>query len=119
MHTEVQIRDGYIVCRPVGTLEADTAPRLREALALVSSAGKLVIDLSSVSFIDSAALTVLVSGIRRVREANGAVAVCSARGHVRRVLETVGFERVVAMVATVDDARRIVAGGVGPLVAAR
>ena len=117
MQTEVQVRDGYIVCRPVGTLEADTAPRLREAMALVSSARRLVIDLSEVSFIDSAALAVLVGGIRRLREADGMVAVCS-RGHVRRVLETVGFERVAAMVATVDDAQRIVTGGVGPLVAA-
>ncbi len=116
MHIEVQIRDGYIVCRPVGTLEADSAPRLREAMALLSSARNLVIDLSGVSFIDSAALTVLVSGIRRVRERHGTVAVCSARGHVRRVLETVGFERVVAMVPTIADAQRIVTTAATPLV---
>lgn len=114
VHIEVQIRDGCMVCRLVGTLEADTAPRLREAMALVSSARSLVIDLSGVSFIDSAALAVLVGSIRRLREADGTVAVCS-RGHVRRVLETVGFERVAAMVATVDDAQRIVTTDATPL----
>ncbi len=118
MHVEVDILDGCIVCRPVGTIDAYTAPRLREAMAVLAPAPNLVVDLSAVSFIDSAGLTVLVAGIRRVRERGGAVAVASARNHVRRVLETVGFERVAPMRTTVDAARRIVTSGNGGLVAA-
>ena len=116
MHLRVDIDDGCIICRPVGTLDAYTAPRLREAMALMGTAQSLVIDLSEVPFVDSAALAALINGIRRVREGGGDVAVCSTRRNVRRVLETIGFERVVPMVETIDEARRIMTARTTPLV---
>lgn len=116
MHLRVDIDDGCIICRPTGTLDAYTAPRLREAMALMASAQSLVIDLSEVPFLDSAALAALINGIRRVREGGGEVAVCSTRRNVRRVLETIGFDRVVPVVATIDGARRIVSTRATPLV---
>ena len=115
MHLRVEIKDGCIICRPVGTLDAYTAPRLREAMALMASAQSLVLDLSEVPFFDSAALAALINGIRRVREGGGQVAVCSTRRNVRRVLETIGFERVVPMVETIDEARRVVTRRTTPL----
>lgn len=116
MHLRVEIKDGCTICRTVGTLDAYTAPRLREAMALMASAPSLVIDLSEVAFVDSAALAALINGIRRVREGGGQVAVCSRRRNVRRVLETIGFERVVPMVETIDEARRMVTTRTTPLV---
>ena len=116
MHLQVEINDACIICRPVGTLDAYTAPRLREAMALMASAQSLVIDLSEVSFVDSAALTALINGIRRLREGGGRVAVSSPRHNVRRVLETIGFERVAPMVETVDGARRVLTMRATPVV---
>ena len=114
MHVDVRISEELVVCRPAGTLDAYTAPRLREAMALMTSTRQLLIDLSDVSFIDSAALAALVSGIRRVRDGGGRVAVCSARTQVKRVLEAIGFERVVPMVETIDDGRAVVTGAGAP-----
>ena len=108
MKVRVDIAKGYTVSRPVGALDASTAPHLREAMALMTSVPRIVIDLSEVSFIDSAGLAALVNGIRRVRETGGQVAVCSARRQVSRALDLIGFEQVVPVVATVDDAERIV-----------
>ncbi len=105
MQVRLEIGDGYTVCRPVGALDGSTTLHLREAMALMTSVPRLVIDLSEVPFIDSAALGALVGGIRRVREAGGEVAVCSSRRHVRRVLQTVGFDRVVPLVETLQEAQ--------------
>ncbi len=104
MQVRLEIGSGYTVCRPVGSLDASTTLHLGEAMALMTSVPRLVIDLSEVPFIDTAALGALVGGIRRVREAGGEVAVCSSRHHVRRVLQTIGFDRVVPVVETLEEA---------------
>ncbi len=109
MQVRVQVTDRSAVCRPVGALDSEVAPQFREAMALMASVPRLVIDLSEVPFIDSAALSALVAGIRRVRETGGDVAVCSSRRHISRVLEMVGLDRVVAMAETIDQAERILA----------
>lgn len=111
MQVGMDITNGYTVTRPVGALDACTAPHLREAMALMTSVPRVVIDLSEVPFIDSAGLAALVNGIRRLRETGGQVAVCSVRRQVSRALDLTGFERVVPVVATIDDAERIVASG--------
>ncbi len=105
MQVRLEIGDGYTVCRPVGALDASTAPTLAEAMALMASVPRLVINLSEVPFIDSAGLGALVGGIRRVREAGGEVAVCSGRPPIRRVLQTIGFDRVVPLVETLEEAQ--------------
>ncbi len=107
MHVRVEITDRSAVCRPVGALDSDAAPQFREAMALMASVPRLVIDLSDVPFMDSAALSALVAGIRRVRDEGGDVAVCSSRRHISRVLEMVGLDRVVAIAGTVDEAERM------------
>ena len=61
-----------IVCRPVGELDSFSVSQLRQALAEAASSRKLVIDLSGVTFVDSAGLGALIGGIRRTREARWA-----------------------------------------------
>src|ERR1700737_1669240 len=50
---------GYPVCRPAGELDAFSVHRVRQALAEQASSRPLVIDLTGVSFIDSAGLGAL------------------------------------------------------------
>ncbi len=107
MQVRVDIRNGCTICGPKGNLDASTAPDLREAMSLITSVRRLVIDLSDVRFIDSAALGALVGGIRRVRDAGGEVVVCCNQRHLRRVLESIGFTRVVPLVESVGEAQRL------------
>lgn len=102
----VQEADGYQVCRPVGELDAYTVGRFREALADLSVAGRLLIDLSEVPFMDSAGLGALIGGIRRAREAGGEVAVACSRPTLTRLLHTTGFDRIVSVTETVDEAAK-------------
>jgi anti-sigma B factor antagonist len=95
---------GYTVCRPVGELEAYSVSLFREALDEVVAGTRLVIDLSKVTFLDSAGLGALIGAVRRVRESAGQVALTCPRPAISRLLETTGFDRIVAICPTVEDA---------------
>jgi len=103
---QVTEEDGYTVCRPVGELDAYTVGQFREALAELASRPKLLIDMSEVPFVDSAGLGALIGGIRRAREVGGDVAVCCNRPTLVRLLHTTGFDRIVTVTDTLQEAAR-------------
>ncbi len=115
MHVRLEIADEYTVCRLEGPLEWGTAARLRTAMGLLGRLPRLVIDLSDVTFVDSAGVTALVAGVRAVRDNGGEVVVCSTRPRVNRMLETIGFGRVVPVVGAVEQAARLMTRPPGAL----
>ena len=98
--------EGYTVCRPVGELDAFTVSQFRQALADMASSQRLLIDMSGVPFVDSAGLGALIGGIRRARELGGDVAVACNRPTLVRLLRTTGFDRIVTVAETIEDAVR-------------
>ncbi len=82
------------VCRLSGALDWEHAAQLSATLAAFGDAADLAIDLSDVSFLDSAGLRALVGGVRRAHYGGGAVVVCGARPHIRRLLALTGFDQV-------------------------
>ena len=104
LQIDIEAGDGYTVCRPVGELDAYTVGQFREALGSLASTPKLLIDMSRVPFVDSAGLGALIGGIRRAREAGGDVAVCCNRPTLVRLLHTTGFDRIVAVTDTIEEA---------------
>jgi len=103
IHQE-QTPEGYTICRPVGELDAFTVSQFRQALAEMAGSHRLVIDMSGVPFVDSAGLGALIGGIRRVRELHGDVAVACNRPTLVRLLRTTGFDRIVTVAETVEEA---------------
>jgi anti-sigma B factor antagonist len=103
---EIQVEQStdYIVCRPLGELDAYTVGQFRESLAELAGTARLLIDLSEVPFMDSAGLGALIGGIRRAREAGGDVAVACSRPTLTRLLHTTGFDRIVPVTETVEAA---------------
>jgi anti-sigma B factor antagonist len=103
---EIQLdrsNDSYVVCRPAGEVDASTVCKFRETLAELAHSSLVLIDMSGVSFIDSAGLGALIGGIRRTREFGGDVAVVCGRPGLTRLLCTVGFDRIVVMAQTVEE----------------
>ena len=76
----------------------------REVLAELSTLPRVLIDLSEVPFMDSAGLGALIGGIRRAREADGEVTVACSRPTLTRLLHTTGFDRIVPVTETLEDA---------------
>jgi anti-sigma B factor antagonist len=90
------------MCRLAGELDAFTVGQLRQAMAALADSPQLIIELSSVTFVDSAGLSALVGGIRRTRELGGEVAIACNRPGLLDLLRSTGFDRIVAVAATVD-----------------
>jgi anti-sigma B factor antagonist len=101
---EVSDLDGVEVCTVIGELDVASAPKLRQALiklvAEASGPPRVVVDLAGVDFLDSTGLGVLLGGLKRVRAADGAIAVCRAEPQVRKVFEVT---RVVEILPVHDD----------------
>ncbi len=93
----------YLLC-PKGELDAYTVAQFREALADHAGAGRLVVNLCGVPFMDSAGLGALIGGIRRVRENEGRVVVYCNGATLVRLLHTTGFDRIVPVEETLDAA---------------
>src|SRR6478609_5834300 len=109
LEIQVESSTDYVVCRPVGELDAYTVGQFRERLAELAASPRLLIDLSSVPFMDSAGLGALIGGIRSAREAGGDVAVACSRPTLTRLLHTTGFDRIVPVTETVEAAANALA----------
>ena len=79
-----------------GEVDIYTAPRLKEAVvtALEGGARSLAFDLSSVGFLDSTGLQVLMSAKKRTAERGGDVYIFGVEGQIRRVFTLLSLERI-------------------------
>ncbi len=103
LEIHIEQTDNYTLCRPSGEIDAYTVGSFREALTNLAESERLLIDLSDVPFMDSAGLGALIGGIRKVREAEGAVAVSCDRPALIRLLHTTGFDRIVPVTESLED----------------
>jgi anti-sigma B factor antagonist len=76
-----------------GELDAFVAPDLTSALERAGKTPRLVVDLASVSFLDSTALGVLVRSVREIRSRGGDVRVVLPAGTARRIFEITTLDR--------------------------
>jgi anti-sigma B factor antagonist len=100
----IEERSGVGICRLAGDLDAAAAPLFREAVSELCAFPNVAIDLSGVPFIDSAGLGALVSGVRRIREVGGQVALFGPRPTVGRLIRVAGFDRVAPLHPDLDAA---------------
>ena len=82
--------------RVIGELDLATAPQLLRAFADLTSQGavNVTVDLSQMVFIDSTGVTVLVSGLKLIRETGGELALKSPKASAMKVFEITGLTRV-------------------------
>lgn len=108
----IQLEEELIRIRIVrldGRVDAFNSPALREHLGLLleNGAAHFVIDLREVTFLDSAALAVLVNTLKRARLAGGDVKlVWPKSAEARRIILLTKFDRVFDITDTVEAARR-------------
>jgi len=89
-----------------GRLDADSAPMLQMRLFALIDSGvcRLVLDLAGVPFTNSVGLRVLLMAAKRVSVLGGRVGVCRPQPAVLKVLETAGFDRVLGICETREEA---------------
>ncbi|MEU7033888.1 MULTISPECIES: STAS domain-containing protein [unclassified Streptomyces] len=107
LDVEVDIRDADTAVLSVGgELDIETATLLHHHLANQVLHGRrhLVLDLSSLAFMDSSGLNVLIRAARDAREAKGDLHLVAPTPAVRRILEITGLTMTTPLHADVAEA---------------
>ena len=99
---EVQRRDDVAIVRPRGELDLATVETLRAALDGIESAGRLVLDLRGLSFMDSTGLHLLVALHRRALGDGFQLALVAPAAPADRAIKLCGLDKVLPFVAAVD-----------------
>ncbi|GAB4423674.1 MAG: hypothetical protein Kow00106_20690 [Anaerolineae bacterium] len=89
-----------LIIEVVGRLDSDHAETLAEraCAALSTERVHLILDLSAVTFINSAGLRALVQAIKEAQASGGSLTLINPSESVRRALELVGLDSVLPIV---------------------
>jgi anti-sigma B factor antagonist len=95
-----------------GEVDIYSAPQFKEVLlkGIEEGASRIIVDLAKVTFIDSTALGVLVSGAKRVRPQNGTLDIVCADDNITRIFEITGLDRIFGIYPTRADALNVATG---------
>jgi anti-anti-sigma factor len=89
-----------------GRVDSEGAMQLDETLRAAVEAGetKIVLDMSEVQYMNSAALRTLADIITKTRDKDGDMKLAALQPKVRRVLQIVGFDRFSSVHETLESA---------------
>src|ERR671936_223194 len=105
---ESRDENGWGVLQVKGEIDLHSSSQLRQAIVGLLERGqnRIVIDLTSVGFMDSSGLGVLVAGLKRAKERDGTLALVFTEGSVQKVLNITGLDRVFPTSGSVEEATR-------------
>ena len=105
MNIEQETRGDVLVVRLAGRLDSSSAPELERLLLEQFTAGlkRLVFDFSALDYVSSAGLRVILLAGKKLRAAQGKLALVGLRDMVREVFEMSGFLTLFAVTDTVDE----------------
>jgi anti-anti-sigma factor len=105
MNIEQETRGDVLVVHLAGRLDSSSAPELERLLLEQFTAGlkRLVFDFSALDYVSSAGLRVILLAGKKLRAAQGKLALVGLRDMVREVFEMSGFLTLFAVTDTVDE----------------
>ncbi len=97
MDLQVEKSGTVSIVRPeVDVLDGANAKTFKEAIArLVPEHPRMVLDLARVTFVDSAGLGAILSGLRQLNAGGGDLKLCGVTPAVRSLLEMVRMHKIV------------------------
>jgi len=107
---EVQVADGgedLAVLVVGGEVDFEVSPQLKARMMRTIKAGsrRLVLDLSGVAFIDSAAIGVIAGAVEKLDEAGGgSLAIVCTHEKVMQIFEITGLDSVITVHPTREEA---------------
>ena len=96
------------VVAPAGRLDASAAPRLKQDISILIEQGMphIVVNLAAVPYLSSSILRVLLWAHKQACRAGGALALCCLTPQVLRVFKIVGFDQILSICSTEQEALR-------------
>jgi anti-anti-sigma factor len=97
---------GCTLVRVSGRLDAAGGPVFEKAFEEILAGGvrKIVLDFSALEYISSGGLRGVLSGMKRLKAAGGGLVVSGLGGVVKEVFAISGFDTLVPVKATADEA---------------
>lgn len=95
-----------VVVRIAGRVDAETCHLLRQHLVDLATqhVSRVTLDMSAVSFLDSSGLSVLVAGLKALRQAGGGLNLAAPRPQARTALRLTLLDTILPIFEIVDDA---------------
>jgi anti-anti-sigma factor len=105
MEHDVRDQDGVTVIAPRGPIDVSRALELREVLAgpVGESGGRVLVDLSEVTLVDSSGIGIFVTAHRHAEAAGASFALAGAPGPVGRVFELTRTNKLLRIYPSVDE----------------
>jgi anti-anti-sigma factor len=94
---------------PAGRIDASNASSAEaDLLAMLEKDGpSVIINLAQLSYLSSAGLRVMLVGAKRSKAAGGKAVILGAQPAVAEVLKMSGFDRIIPLVSSEDEARAL------------
>jgi anti-sigma B factor antagonist len=108
---DYRLDKGIVVAKATGEVDIATSGLLRDGLLRVltdEERRRLVVNLASVTFMDSTGIGVLVGIWRRVQDGRGALALAAPSPQVQRTLNTAGLAKVLPVYDSEEEALQAV-----------
>lgn len=103
---KVERRSDAVVVRPVGDVDLNRSPALREQLKAVADkkTRRMIVDLSEVPYMDSSGVATLVEAMQLARRGGYTLLLCGLQDRVRSIFEIARLDTVFQVVTDVDAA---------------
>jgi anti-sigma B factor antagonist len=100
-------RDGTTILAVAGRIDTAAAPALEQTInrEIEQQHRKILLDLTSVSYISSGGLRVLLATAKKLKNPGDRFALCSLRPEVLKILNLAGFTSIFSISATEGEAR--------------
>jgi len=111
-----RVADGIHLVAVTGEIDLFTAPEFKQRMGtpIEEGVGRLIVDLSGTTFIDSSSLGVLIGAHRRLKQRNGSLVVVCDNDTIVKTFKITGLDGVFTLVRSLDDALDGDAVGAGP-----
>jgi anti-sigma B factor antagonist len=108
-----KLASGGLVVSVQGQVDLYAAPDLKARLidALDRGDGRVVVDVTESTFLDSTAVSTLLSAHRRAQRRGGHVVLVSTSDEIARTLSITGLDGILDVVESIDEARALLDSG--------
>ena len=112
MQLHIEPQNGTLVVAVEGRIDGSNAMEFQSTVhtGLGDNKGPLLIDCKDLAYISSAGLRAILSLARTLQRREGKFAICSLPGMIAQIFQTSGFDRIIAVHATREEALLDLAG---------
>jgi anti-sigma B factor antagonist len=98
--------NGVRVFKLAGRLDSNTSSGFEDRIgdALRQEFNKIIMDFGALDYISSAGLRVILKATKDMKRLDGQIVLCALQDYVREVFEISGFDTLLPIVPTMDDA---------------